>query len=120
MISEQELIANLQNLLQEKDTHIQSLQTKVQTLQQQLHVAMHARFGRKSEKGTTVDEQQLSLCFDEAEVGPLEIEPLRATDESIHIPAHARKKTGRKPLPKELPRVQHIHDLPANEKVCNC
>ena len=31
MISEQELIANLQKLLQEKDTHIQSLQNKVQT-----------------------------------------------------------------------------------------
>lgn len=125
MTSQQELIESLQQLLQEKEellqskeSHIQSLQNKVQTLQQQLHTALHARFGRKSEKAS--DVRQLSLCFDEAAVETLEVEPLRAADESIHIPAHTRKKTGRKPLPKELPRVQQFHDLSQDEKICKC
>ena len=36
------------------------------------------------------------------------------------MPAHQRKKTGRKPLSKDLPREQIIHDLSPEEKVCAC
>jgi transposase len=36
------------------------------------------------------------------------------------VPAHKRKKPGRKPLPEALPRVEVIHDLPEDEKVCAC
>ncbi len=36
------------------------------------------------------------------------------------IPAHTRKKRGRKPLPEHLPRVEIIHDLPEEQKVCAC
>ena len=36
----------------------------------------------------------------------------------ILVPAHTRKKGGRKPLPKDLPRVDVIHDLSEPDKVC--
>jgi transposase len=36
------------------------------------------------------------------------------------VPAHTRKKSGRKPLPKDLPRVDVIHDIDESEKVCAC
>ncbi|MFT5562345.1 MAG: transposase [Litorivivens sp.] len=34
------------------------------------------------------------------------------------MPAHERKRTGRKPLPEDLPRVDVIHDLADADKVC--
>ena len=36
------------------------------------------------------------------------------------MPAHQRKKSGRKPLPKDLPRVQQVHDLAECDKTCAC
>jgi transposase len=49
---------------------------------------------------------------------PVELEPEK--EEIITIPAHNRKKSGRKPLPDSLPREEIIHDIPEDEKVCAC
>ena len=40
--------------------------------------------------------------------------------QTIAIAAHERKKRGRKPLPKDLPRIDIIHDLSEDEKQCAC
>lgn len=67
-------------------------------------------FGRKSEK---LDLNQL-LLFDAGEPSQAKTE-----EEQIEIPAHARQKpSGRKPLPKELPR-ERIEYFP-EEKLCSC
>ena len=80
---------------------------------EQIHHLRQLLFGRRSEKlpadSTTV---QLPL-FDLPE--PEHIEPPKVT-----IASHDRKKPGRKPLPPELPRVEIVHDLPEEEKVCAC
>jgi len=49
---------------------------------------------------------------------PVELEPEK--EETITIPAHSRKKSGRKPFPGNLPREEVIHDIPEDEKVCAC
>ena len=41
-----------------------------------------------------------------------------ADEPTVTVPAHTRKKGGRKPLPATLPRIDVIHDLPEEEKVC--
>ena len=41
-------------------------------------------------------------------------------DGEIEIPAHKRKKPGRKPLPENLPRIEVEHDLTEEEKLCKC
>ena len=41
-------------------------------------------------------------------------------DDTVTVPAHSRKKVGRKPLPDHLPRVREEHDIPDEEKVCPC
>ena len=70
-------------------------------------------FGRSSERlpsdATTV---QLPL-FDLPE--PEQIEPA-----TVQVEPHERKKPGRKALPPELPRVEVLHDLAEEEKVCAC
>ncbi len=38
--------------------------------------------------------------------------------DTIAVPAHRRKRGGRKPLPPELPRIEVVHELPESERVC--
>jgi len=40
--------------------------------------------------------------------------------ETVVVEKHTRKKTGRKPLPDNLPREEVVHDIPEEEKVCAC
>jgi transposase len=72
-------------------------------------------FGRTSEKIKHEGDPQPLPLFDMPEsVGNDNVE------EEIHVPAHNRKKRGRKPLPEELPRVEVIHDIDEADKVCGC
>lgn len=119
----EEIIAALQlqlakkdNELTEKNNQLTEKNQRIETLQHQLHQALAARFGRKSEQQST---DQLDLVFDET-VHPQEQATIREADESIQAPSHTRKKAGRKPLPADLPRVEIIHDIPEQEKICAC
>jgi transposase len=73
-------------------------------------------FGRSSEK-TPPEERSpdQAWLFEEAEA--LVEAAVRAT-ELIPVPAHERRRHGRKRLPPELPRLEVLHDLPDDEKVC--
>jgi transposase len=87
-----------------------------QRLQHQLDALLRARFGKKSEK---LDPNQLLLFAKEL----LEQEPASATEtpaEELASPAAARKSTGRKPLPRNLPRKRIEYDIPDEEKACPC
>jgi len=41
---------------------------------------------------------------------------IEAEKEAVEISSQLRKKKGRKPLPKELARVEVIHDIPEDGK----
>lgn len=98
---------------------IQESKSQIEYLMQELALAKNRHYGRKSEKDND-GAVQLSLnLFDEAEE-PDNLDEIEKADEEITIATHTRKKTGRKPLPKNLPRVQKIFDLPENEKTCIC
>jgi transposase len=74
-------------------------------------------FGRSSEKTppAEINPDQARL-FNEAEA-LVNLSP--QAPESIAIAAHERRnKPGRKPLSAELPRVEIVHDLPEDERVC--
>jgi len=73
-------------------------------------------FGRKSEK-TPVDGGPMPLPLFDMPEPTADDEPV---EEQIQVPAHSRKKSGRKPLPAELPRIERIHDLDPAEKICGC
>jgi len=86
-------------------------------LREQVLLMKSKIFGRKSEK-FSAEESIQQLLFDEAAD---EVEEEKAQDEqTIEVPAHTRKKRGRKPLPEHLPRVEVVHDLSEEEKVCAC
>jgi len=93
-------------------TENQRYQAQVLTLTEQLNLALARRYAASSEK---LSPDQIRL-FDEAEVDTRAV--ARAEDETVTVPEHTRRKRGRKPLPEALPRVEVIHELPDNERVC--
>jgi transposase len=90
---------------------------EIHDLQEQLRLLRNELFGRRSEKyhGPHPDQR---LLFDDKDA--LGIDQAPASDDKILIGAHSRKKRGRKPLPKDLPRIDIIHDLSEDEKQCAC
>jgi transposase len=105
-------------LLAEKDGEIARLtreaerqQARLQALQEQINLFIAKRFGRSSEK---LSADQLGL-FNEAEAtAPADPEP----EPIVSVPAHQRVRPGRKPLPEALPRIDVIHELPTEERIC--
>ena len=85
-----------------------------QILQEQIKSLRDKLFGRKTEK-TPKDDGQMSLF----EIPEPEL-PISKEPEETIVTSHKRKKRGRKPLPKDLPRVEKIHDLSDEEKQCAC
>ncbi len=92
-------------------TENQHYKSQVLTLTEQLNLALARRYAASSEK---LAPDQFRL-FDEAEA---ETQAAPAEEQTIRVPAHTRRKRGRKPLPAALPRVEVVHDLPETERVC--
>jgi len=109
-------VGKLKEIVTHKETHIAILNGRIALLESRL-------FGPRNEKLKTLQAQleasgQQSL-FDLLDEHPelIETEP---EAETIEVPAHARKKRGRKPLPDNLPREEVLHDIPEEDKTCAC
>lgn len=112
-----ELVARL-TLLEDLNqaTHHENTQlhSRCALLQEQLDWFKQQLFGRSSEKRKPADiSPDQGRLFNEAEAICD-----NTASEMVTIPAHQRKKRGRKPLSADLPRIDVIHDLPEEEKVC--
>jgi transposase len=105
------LIKEIQAKTQEK------YQAEIEYLQEQIRLLRNEVFGRSSEKTIFEHPDQrplFELSSDESGTDPAPVE------DAIEVGAHKRKKRGRKPLPDHLPRVEIIHDLSDEEKICGC
>ncbi len=94
------------------------LETKLQYYEEQFRSLNHKRFGASSEK---CDAQ--SELFNEAEaiLDEDENDPVSPVEEDGQLTiTYTRKKPGRKPLPKDLPREQIRYELSKEEKICGC
>ena len=110
-------LANRNNAL-EKENQIK--QSKIIHLENILFDFKRMLFGKKSEK---IDPKDLyyGVLFNEPEVGlkDASTETEKVPDghsETIHVKSFKRKKSGRKPLPDNLPREIIFHDIPESEK----
>lgn len=104
----------LELLLKKKDKELSLRDAQIALLKEELYLARHRLFGRKSEAAIIHN----LLLFDEAPIGIVE----KPTDQGeIQVAAHLRaRKVGRKPLPEALPRTEIIHDIPEEDKHCAC
>ena len=107
-VSDQEQIKHLI-----EENHQQSL--KIEYLEERIELLLAQIYGKKSEKQPLELPDQISY-LEELEEEPDDLPPI----EEISIEAHKRKKKGRKPLPEELPRIEILHDIPEDQKQCDC
>ena len=92
-------------------------QVLINALTEQVRLLKHQRFGASSEK-TSADQFAL---FNEAELIDVESDQdEEGTAETQSISGHARKRGHRNTLSEDLPRVEVVHDLPNEDKVCPC
>jgi transposase len=107
--------------LRERVTSLEEInrcyEVEINVLREQVRLLKAKLFGRKTEKQAASMDNGQALLFNEAEVLSV---PEEEKEEKITIKAHNRKKTGRRPLPEDLPRIDVIHDLKEEEKVCAC
>ena len=105
--------AVLHKMVQDYQLTIEQLQEKLKWYEEQLRLFQHKRFGASSEKYP----EQMDL-FNEAEsiIDALP-EDEGELEETI---SYQRKKPGRKPLSKHIPREVVRHELPEAERICNC
>lgn len=102
-----QIIADLQGLQRRYERENELLREQVRLLYARI-------FGKKSEKGQ-LDSAAVQLpLFDMPEP---EAEPEK---KEVDVPAHTREKAGRKKLPENLPRVEVVHDISEEEKICAC
>lgn len=98
----------LRKTIADKDHHIKILEEYILSLKQK-------QFGSSSEK---LSPTQAEL-FDEADddAAGIEADNVTAID-TVEIPAHTRSTKRRVSIPADIPRVDIIHDLPDDQKVC--
>lgn len=95
------------------------VRTERDLLQEQLNKFKRDLFAAKSEASAT---HQKDLFFNEAEhlgaTAQPGVEETAGQADTIDVPAHKRKKRGRKPIDPALPRQVVRHELPEDERVC--
>ena len=100
--------------LEEKQSTIDEQAALISLLQEWKRLLDSQRFGSRSER---LAPGQGHL-FNEAEVEAAASADDGDDSDAIAVPAHTRKKRGRRPLPDFLPVTEILHDLPEEEKVC--
>ena len=114
------------SLLEERASlveHQHKLEEENAWLQEQVRILKATLFQRKSEKRHLEedgDDIQQLLLFDAPQETVMDADPDDDDTTSVNVQGHTRRKRGRKPLPEDLPRVDIIHDLPEDEKICAC
>lgn len=93
------------------ETLIAEQEAEITWLRQQLQLLRQKRFGASSEK---LSDEQILLML-EGDGAPTTVpEP----PETIAVKGHQRAKGGRRPLPENLERIEILHDLSPEEKIC--
>ena len=91
-------------------------QSRIIDLEEQLNLHRARIFGRSSEKSPPDSHDQINFFGSE----DIFEEDENSKGEVITVPEHKRKKSGRKPIPDNLPRKEIIHDISEEEKKHSC
>lgn len=108
-------------IVESKDVLLQritALEAYISELEENVRLLKSAIFGRSSEKQRSADPISGQLCLPFENTVPTA--DAEATSVKSTVLEHQRRKRGRKPLPKDLPRVRNEVDLPEDQKVAPC
>jgi len=104
----------LRKIILELEAQLENNSEHISTLEEYIRLLKRRHFGASSERAPV---DQLGL-FNEAEAMAATEEIMADQSPETIVAAHTRKKSGRKPLPENLPRIEIVHDLPEDEKFC--
>lgn len=106
--------------LKKTDKKLSKSEEKYERLLELTRLLRLSIFGKKSEKIKFPELfKQLSL-FNDAEDHYISDFEEEENSDKTEVKSHKRKKSGRKPLPEDLERVEVMHDIPEAEKLCSC
>lgn len=111
------LLSEKESVISEKEKSLQAKEKRIRILEDYILSLQQKQFGSSSEKHEVI---QAELVFTEAEATAEPEPPVQEdalVDDTIIIAEHKRKKK-RTSIPADLPRVDIIHDLPDDQKIC--
>ena len=112
-----ESISELKEIVIGLHEKLDGVEHENELLREQLRLLRLKMFTRISERYLDETENMQRLLFADIESDEKEKEQ---KPEELVIKEHKRKKPGRKPIPEDLPRLEVIHDIPDDEKQCEC
>lgn len=89
---------------------------RIEFLEERIRFFQKELFGRKTEKRPPETELKQLHLFNEAEV----LSEEEKAQKPLVVPEHTRRRPKRNPIPDDLPRVDVIHDIAEEEKICGC
>jgi transposase len=107
--------SQLKTVLQKNAVVIESKDIEIERLEMELRLLRQKMYGPKSER-IVIDPEVQPHLFNEAEATEKEAE----IAEEIQVIQYERKKGGRRLLPDNLQRIDQVHDIAEEEKVCGC
>jgi len=117
LLNLREEVSELKSIVEKNVVTIESNAIEIDRLEMELRLLRQKFYGPKSERMILDDPEVQTHLFNEAEAtANKEEEPT----EELQIGPYSRKKGGRRPLPDNLPRIEQVHDIPEEEKVCGC
>ncbi|RME60756.1 IS66 family transposase, partial [Candidatus Parcubacteria bacterium] len=114
----QKEVIYLKSTLQEKAATIESQEAEIKRLEMEVRLLRQKLYGVRSERRVVVDPEVQGRLFNEAEAGAKEEEA--AEDTEVIQYERRKKKGGRRPLPEGLPRIEKVHDISEEDKICKC
>lgn len=106
--------SELKTILQKKEITIEANTLEIDRLQMELRLLRQKLYGPSSER-KIVEPQEQTYLFNEAEAAAE-----KGPSEEKQTITYERKKGGRRALPDNLPRIEEVHDIPEEEKICGC
>lgn len=112
LLEKELLIESKDSVIKSKDSQIQSKDAFIEQLKEALVLARNRQFSKATESLRSLQ----SDLFNEIELESVDEPVVEDEEGSIEVPAHTRKRSGRKKLPEDLLRIDIIHDL--EDKTC--
>lgn len=112
-----DIISSHEKSLQEKEQSLHAKEKRIRILEEYILSLQQKQFGSSSEKQEVL---QSELVFTEAEDSAEADAPEQVdafADETVLVAEHKRQKK-RISIPKELPRIEIIHDLADDQRCC--
>jgi len=92
----------------------ETLEQRYEVLEERHRLLLFKRFARSSEQEPVGQQQLFAEAEETAEV------PEPDETETTTVPAHERKKAGRKAIDPRHPRIEIFHDISDEQKRCGC